>query len=197
MWPPQTSVKSKQISLMMPQSCQQDYFGLRLRLSDGLRPEEWHLKLQRSYVFIMNVTSQEHPEGFSSNFTQMFTLTQRWTNLMLEILCQRSRSIQPHQNHYCVCKTLENFDWSQRSLAWISRCWPFEVKGQGHCDLKSCEHNDSTMLLKVFDKIWESAGFWRSKVNKTLNIVQLQHLGFLDYRPSLHYNLITLTAIQN
>ncbi len=46
--------------------------------------------------FLVNMMSQELVEGFSSNFAQVFTMTQGWTDKILAVIAQRSRSLWYH-----------------------------------------------------------------------------------------------------
>lgn len=61
---------------------------------------------------IVNVKSQEHFKGFSSNIAQMFTLTHSWT------WRPRTDTLWPDVGHTCECK----------KKIWSNTLWSIEVK---------------------------------------------------------------------
>ena len=71
-------------------------------------------------------------------FQTSSTLTQGWTDPALEVIGQRSTSLQPHvvqtkKLRQTQIKAANDWLWSD------DQCL-LEVKGQCYCDLNSCEH---------------------------------------------------------
>ena len=83
----------------------------RLRLRGSMFSGGWCV-----WTSLVKVISQEHSQRFTSNFAPTFTLTQGWTDLILEVIVQRPRSLVPHllTQKKCLYTSSRRQIWHER-----------------------------------------------------------------------------------